>query len=80
MKKSRSSAARPPKARILVFSSYNTPSLVRRAFERGVDGYLLKDTTQDELLEALTQIAEGKRFVGANVQLPKNAYPMPDAT
>jgi DNA-binding NarL/FixJ family response regulator len=45
-----------PWIKILVFSSYNTPSLVRRAFEEGVQGYLLKDTTREELLLALETI------------------------
>ena len=64
--------AKKPAVKILVFSSYNTPSLVRKAFAQQVNGYLLKDTTQDELLEALGRIASGKVFIGKNVHVPKN--------
>lgn len=67
---------RAPGLKILVFSSYNTPSLVRRAFEQQVDGYLLKDTTQDELLDALDAIGAGQRFIGPNVNVPKKGLAM----
>jgi DNA-binding NarL/FixJ family response regulator len=69
--------SRHPRIKILVFSSYNTPSLVRRAFEEGVQGYLLKDTTRDELLFALETIRRGKTFIGNNVSLPKSGLNLP---
>ncbi|MCF8245572.1 MAG: response regulator transcription factor [Saprospiraceae bacterium] len=63
--------SRSPHLKILVFSSYNIPSLVRKVFMQQVDGYLLKDTTQDELIGALECIASGKRFIGRNVKVPQ---------
>lgn len=69
--------SRHPQLKILVFSSYNTPSLVRRSFEEGVQGYLLKDTTRDELLLALETIHKGKPFIGNNVNLPKSGLILP---
>ena len=61
-----------PKVKLLIFSSYNTPSLVKKAFATDIDGYLLKDTTQEELLEALETISEGKTYIGSRVAVPKN--------
>jgi DNA-binding NarL/FixJ family response regulator len=60
-----------PKTKLLIFSSYNTPSLVKKAFSYDINGYLLKDTTQDELLEALEAIMSGKIFIGNRVAVSK---------
>ena len=60
-----------PNLKILIFSSYNKPSLVRKTFEKGVDGYVLKDTDEKELIRALYEILENKQFVGSRVAVPK---------
>ncbi len=60
-----------PNLKILIFSSYNKPSLVRRAFAQGADGYVLKDTEEDELLKALYTIIENKQYIGTRVAIPK---------
>lgn len=60
-----------PNLKILIFSSYNTPSLVRKSFEKNVDGYLLKDTEKEELLNAFYTILDGKKFIGERVAIPK---------
>jgi DNA-binding NarL/FixJ family response regulator len=60
-----------PNLKILVFSSYNTPSLVRRAFEQNVDGYLLKDTEKEELFNAFYTILNDEKFIGERVAIPK---------
>lgn len=60
-----------PQTKILIFSSYDSPSLVKKAFDRNVDGYLLKDTTQEELLAALRAISDGQKFIGEGVRLMK---------
>jgi DNA-binding NarL/FixJ family response regulator len=64
-----------PKIKILLFTSYNKPSLVRKAFAKGVDGYILKDTDEDELIIALDTIVEHRRFIGSNVVIPKRGLP-----
>ncbi len=64
-----------PNLKILIFSSYNKPSLVRKAFEKGVDGYVLKDTDEEELIKALHEILEDKQFVGSRVAVPKKGIP-----
>ncbi len=63
---------RQPNLKILVFSSYNKPSLVRKVFEQKVDGYLLKDTEKEELSNAFYTILGGKKFIGSRVAIPKN--------
>lgn len=61
-----------PTVKLLIFSSYNTPSLVKKAFMKNINGYLLKDTTQDEFLEALDAVSAGKTYVGNRVAVPKS--------
>jgi DNA-binding NarL/FixJ family response regulator len=65
-----------PNLKILVFSSYNKPSLVRKAFEQNVDGYLLKDTEKSELLNAFYTVLDGKIFIGSRVAIPKKGIPV----
>jgi len=60
-----------PTLKILVFSSYNTPSLVKKTLKTGVNGYLLKDTTKSELLEALETINEGEQYTNKRVAISK---------
>lgn len=61
-----------PNVKLLIFSSYNTPSLVKKAFAKEINGYLLKDTTQDELWEALEAISNNQIYIGKRVAIPKN--------
>lgn len=56
-----------PKIKILAFSSYNVRSVVRSALDKGVDGYILKDMTREELLEALTAVMNGERYLSPRI-------------
>ena len=52
-----------PKARILVLSMQDDPSYVRQAFTAGASGYLLKEAADDELVQAVRDVAAGGRYV-----------------
>lgn len=52
-----------PKARILVLSMQDDPSYVREAFAVGASGYLLKEAADDELVQAVREVAGGGRYV-----------------
>jgi len=52
-----------PKAKILVLSMQDDPSYVRQAFSVGATGYLLKEAADDELVEAVREVARGGRYV-----------------
>lgn len=52
------------KTRVLVLAANQTTNLAQDAFDAGADGFMLKSSTKDELLEAISQIVEGKRFLG----------------
>src|SRR5262249_43833697 len=52
-----------PKAKILVLSMQDDPSYVRQAFSAGAIGYLLKEAADDELVQAVREVAGGRRYV-----------------
>ena len=52
-----------PKAKILVLSMQDDPSYVRQAFSAGATGYLLKEAADDELVQAVRDVAAGGRYV-----------------
>lgn len=55
--------SRFPQLKILIFSSYQSSVLVKKSLSLGVNGYLLKDATQKDWLEALSAIIAGKIYV-----------------
>ncbi|MBA4849625.1 response regulator transcription factor [Emticicia sp. BO119] len=54
--------------KILIFSSYQTPILVKKAIEMGIDGYLLKDATLIDWSDALGAIAEGNIYLSKSIR------------
>jgi two-component system, NarL family, response regulator NreC len=55
--------AAAPRAHILVLSMQDDPSYVRQAFAAGASGYLLKEAADDELVQAVREVASGNRYV-----------------
>lgn len=52
-----------PRASVLVLSMQDDPSYVRQAFGAGASGYLLKEAADDELVQAVREVAAGNRYV-----------------
>ena len=50
-------------AKILVFSMHDSDALIDRCIELGVLGYLIKSSGQDQLVDAVRQIALGKPYM-----------------
>ena len=48
-----------PDLKILVLTGYDFDQYVRASARAGIDGYLLKDAPQEDLIQALRQIAQG---------------------
>jgi DNA-binding NarL/FixJ family response regulator len=51
--------AQLPHARFLVLTTYDTDEYIIPALSNGAQGYLLKDTSPDELIRAIHSIAQG---------------------
>lgn len=60
--------SRNPDVKILGMSTYNDASLIRQMIHKGAKGYLLKNASSDDLLEAIEQVYEGKTYFSAEVQ------------
>jgi len=58
---------RAPAARILVFSMYDSPPLVRRALEAGARGFLTKAAAPQSLVDAVRALQAGGRYLGADL-------------
>jgi DNA-binding NarL/FixJ family response regulator len=51
-----------PKVRILVFSMHHNPDYILSAVKSGAAGYLLKDTTREEILRAVRSVFRGDLY------------------
>jgi len=56
-----------PKVKVIALSTYDKGSIIRQMFKAGALGYLLKDTSEDELIKAIEQVNDGQQYVGASV-------------
>jgi DNA-binding NarL/FixJ family response regulator len=56
-----------PAINIIGLSTSNQPSVIRKMQENGASGYLLKDASKSEILEALQQVNKGKEYVSFSV-------------
>ncbi len=55
--------ARDPAAKVMVLTTYDNEEDIFRALEAGARGYLLKDTTREEIITAVRQIHGGERYL-----------------
>ena len=55
--------AASPTTRVLILSMQDDPSYVRQAFAAGASGYLLKEAADSELIQAVRDVAESRRYV-----------------
>jgi two-component system invasion response regulator UvrY len=56
-----------PRTRILVFSMHSDPIIVSRALQTGATGYLLKDTSSEDLVRAVESVAAGTRYLSSDL-------------
>jgi DNA-binding NarL/FixJ family response regulator len=52
-----------PGARILMLSTHAGEEEIYRALQAGARGYVLKSTVREELLHAIREVSEGRRFL-----------------
>ena len=55
--------AASPGTKILVLSMQDDPAYVRKAFAGGASGYLVKEAADSELVQAIQEVAEGRRYL-----------------
>ena len=73
--------AQSPNARIIVLTTVDGDEGIYRALEAGARGYLLKDMVRRELIQAIREVAGGRRYIPAQVgaRIAEN-LPRPDVT
>lgn len=59
--------ARHPQARVLTLSAHDDPMHARRALQEGALGFLSKRSAPEALIEAVTTVAAGRRYLDANI-------------
>ena len=56
-----------PSVYIVGLSTFNQLSFIKKMMENGASGYVLKNATREELLEAITTVASGKSYLSDEV-------------
>lgn len=60
-------AAGRTRTRVLILTTYDTDEEIERAVEAGAIGYLLKDTTREQLVDAIHSAARGETVLAPRV-------------
>ncbi|HKS96109.1 MAG TPA: response regulator transcription factor [Terriglobia bacterium] len=56
-----------PDTKVLILSMYSNPAYVRKAFEVGAKGYILKDAIEVDLAQAVTTLAQGGAYMSPQI-------------
>ena len=57
-----------PWTKIIVLTMFNDNHTIKRMLKSGVMGYITKNSSNEELLEAITVVGEGKKYICSEVQ------------
>jgi two-component system response regulator NreC len=52
-----------PEVRVIILTIHNDAAVVRQAFLNGASGYMLKDTTPEDLLRGVLDVVGGRRYL-----------------
>jgi len=63
----RTLAQAPSFPRVIVLTSYEMDEDIYRAVQAGARGYLMKDTPQREMIEAIASVHAGKRYIPRHI-------------
>lgn len=71
-----------PSVAVLGLSTFNQQAIIRDMIENGASGYLLKNATREELLEAIDAVMSGRDYLSAeaNLALRENSDKKPPIT
>ena len=56
-----------PKKRVLALTAHKTEEYVLTTLQAGADGYLLKDSTYQEMMNAVKSVLSGKRYLSPSI-------------
>jgi DNA-binding NarL/FixJ family response regulator len=53
--------------KVIIMTTFDSEEDVRRAIKAGARGYLLKDSTQEEILDAIRRVSLGETYLPARI-------------
>lgn len=59
---------------VLILTAYDDPPYIRAAIDAGANGYVLKSSEAEEIVEAVRAVSEGKDVLGVRVPASPLAY------
>lgn len=54
-------------AKIIVLTMYDDPKMVKKIIDEGVDAYILKKFGKEEILKAVGEVRQGKKYIGKGI-------------
>ena len=57
------------KTKVIILSMHCESGMVKELIEIGADGYLLKNASKEELIQAITKVADGQQYFATDVTL-----------
>jgi len=61
-----------PKLKIIAYTSYESPGLVKSILNKGVHGYILKNTHKEEIYQAIFAVMNDQIYIGKSVKISKS--------
>jgi DNA-binding NarL/FixJ family response regulator len=58
-----------PDIKIIIISLQSDPQYVKKSFEAGATGYLLKDCAYEEIVEAVHIVAAGGTYISPEIEI-----------
>ncbi|HRX29062.1 MAG TPA: response regulator transcription factor [Saprospiraceae bacterium] len=55
--------------KVLILTTYDDNKFVREAFQKGVDGYILKSNSFDDLLDAINEVTYGHTYLAKGLRI-----------
>ena len=69
-----------PRTAVIMLTMHDNPAYLRDAVRAGAAGYLLKDVSKEELIDAVRQVATGGAFIESQMLKGMLSEMKPDAT
>jgi len=54
--------------KVIILSTYDDVRIVKRIIKAGADGFLVKNTSREDLLAAIEKVQSGKKFYSSHIQ------------
>lgn len=61
--------AKPGKTKVIILSMHCESGMVKELIGIGVDGYILKNASKEELIQSITKVADGQKYFATDVTL-----------